>query len=210
VALAETIGRDGQAFLALVEAAASPAWLRRVAGHCGAAPGVGAAVHRDRHGPALAEDAALPSAVALIQSPYDPEAHYSKKRETAWVGLQGPSDRELRCGPSARRHAGDHHPGAHPRWHPDGAHHGGPGNASAASRATGVDPGFVDGAQVDTAQRVYGLDLLGPMPADTSWQTKAGAGFGSSDFHLDWDAQDRPLSPGLTRVGVRRGLLVVG
>ena len=32
----------------------------------------------------------MPSAAELIASPYDPEARYSPKRATEWVGYKGP------------------------------------------------------------------------------------------------------------------------
>ena len=201
VALAETIGQDGQTFLALVEGEAAPAWLREVPAIPVLRQVWAQQYIRTDSGLRWREDTALPPAVALIQSPYDPEAHYSKKRETAWVGYKAHLTESCDVD---RPHAVTQVTTTLAPI-PDGTQT----EPIMADLATHrrlpaqlvVDPGYVDGAQVETAQRVYGLDLVGPMPADTSWQTKADAGFGSSDFHLDWEAQTARCPQGHESVG---------
>jgi transposase len=37
------------------------------------------------------------------------------------------------------------------------------------------------------SNRKYGIDLLGPMVEDSSWQAKAGGGFALADFKIDWE-----------------------
>jgi transposase len=37
------------------------------------------------------------------------------------------------------------------------------------------------------SRRKYGVDLLGPVAEDPSWQAKAGNGFAVSDFKIDWE-----------------------
>ena len=88
--LAEEIGADGQQLLREVYGATAPVWVRNLP-----------AVETLRHvwvqqfyaSPMdeairwrIAED--LPPAPLLISSPYDPEARYSKKRTTEWVGYK--------------------------------------------------------------------------------------------------------------------------
>jgi len=89
-ALAEQIGADGLQLLQLIDVEKEWAWLREI-------PAVqilrrvwiqqfyasdpGSALHRR-----VAED--LPPAPLLISSPYDPDARWSKKRETTWTGYK--------------------------------------------------------------------------------------------------------------------------
>ena len=89
VALAAAIGADGQRLLDAVYAPTAPSWLRDV-------PAVETLrrvwlqqYHPTSEGPARwrrADD--LPPASLLIQSPYDPDARYSTKRETKWTGYR--------------------------------------------------------------------------------------------------------------------------
>jgi hypothetical protein len=37
------------------------------------------------------------------------------------------------------------------------------------------------------SKRQYGIDLVGPIVEDFSWQAKAGKGFATSDFTIDWE-----------------------
>ena len=52
-----------------------------------------------------------------------------------------------------------------------------------------VDSGYVGGEQLHTSQHDYGIDLIGPVPANSSWQAKAGQGFDLPCFAIDWEAQ---------------------
>jgi len=196
--LAVTIGQDGQAFLAMVQAATAPVWLRELP-----AVAVLQQVWAQQYAPTApglrwVEDAALPSAVALIQSPYDPEAHYSKKRDTAWVGYKAHLTET--CAPDRPHVVTQVTTTLAPipdsaQTEPileDLARH------QRLPNQLVVDTGYVDGAQLDQAQQVYGVDLLGPVPADTSWQTQAAGGFGRSAFVLDWAARTARCPQGHT------------
>ncbi|MFJ3804346.1 hypothetical protein ACIPSJ_49750 [Streptomyces sp. NPDC090088] len=43
---------------------------------------------------------------------------------------------------------------------------------------------------------MHGITLLGPVPADHSSQSKAGAGFDKAAFTIDWDNSRRPVRAG--------------
>ncbi len=51
-----------------------------------------------------------------------------------------------------------------------------------------VDAGFVDAGNLVHAQ-TQTIDLIGPAPADTSWQARDNQGFDIAHFVIDWDAQ---------------------
>jgi len=130
----------------------------------------------------------LPPAAELIQSPYDLEARYAIKREdTAWIGyklhLTETCDTDnprlithvhttLATTPDEQALAPIHDAlqarGLLPSQHV-------------------VDEAYGDSIQLVDSQTRYGVTLLGPVPANTSWQAKAAQGFAASDFAVDWD-----------------------
>lgn len=50
-----------------------------------------------------------------------------------------------------------------------------------------VDAGYATAREVVTARRDHRVDLVGPILASASWQTKVGGGFSQADFVIDWD-----------------------
>ena len=52
-----------------------------------------------------------------------------------------------------------------------------------------VDSGYVDAANLVASAQDYGVDLVGPALADTSWQARAAAGFATAWFTVDWEHQ---------------------
>ena len=200
-ALAAQIGTDGRALLTRIADPSAPTWLRAVP-----------AVEILRQvwvqqfyavNPAepmcwrVAED--LPPAPLLISSPYDPEARYSKKRETEWVGykvhLTETCDAKL----------------PHlitdvlttPATTPDHAVIGIVQEQLAARDLLPgehvVDAGYVTAERlVDSQQQA--IDLVGPTTPEPGWQAKAGEGFGASCFVIDWEAQRATCPHGKTSV----------
>ncbi len=200
-ALAEEIGADGVQLLRMIDAPAAPAWLkevpavqvlRRVWDQQFYAPDEHARVHWR-----CAED--LPTAAELISSPYDPDARYSKKRETAWVGYKVHltetcdadtphllTNIETTAAPTAdntmtatiQHHVAER--GLTPSEHI-------------------VDTSYVTSDHLLSSQQ-RGIDLVGPVLADQSWQARAKAGFGAAEFVIDWAAQRARCPQGKTSV----------
>lgn len=196
-ALAEEIGTDGHRLLTAVYAADAPAWLREV-------PVVQTLrcvwlqqfYAEDPLRLRLAAD--LPPAPMLINSPYDPDARWSKKREVVWTGykvhLTETCEAEL---PNVitdvattaatttdnmvttaieDRLAGR---GLVPREHL-------------------VDTSYVSAAHLVTSRTRHECDLVGPIHKDYSWQARAGQGFGMAAFTIDWSAQQATCPQGKT------------
>jgi transposase len=94
-AMAELIGRESSQLLTDLYAAEAPAWLREI-------PAVEILrricvqnyvwVEGQLH---WRSNDNLPPGNQFINSPYDPEARYGKKRETRWTGDMRPSDRNV-------------------------------------------------------------------------------------------------------------------
>ena len=133
-----------------------------------------------------AED--LPPHALLICSPYDTEARYATKRETHWTGYkvhltetcdeEGPhlitnvettsattNDVEL----TGIIHS---HLAAHallPHEHL-------------------VDTGYMDADHLVTSRDTHGIDLVGPVLTDNSWQARSPEGHEIACFAIDWTA----------------------
>ncbi len=130
----------------------------------------------------------LPPPHRLIESPYDPEAHYSTKRETHWKGYKVHVTET--CEPD-----GPHlitHVATTLSTTPDTAVLDGvQSDLAAAGLPPGehlVDEGYLDGEQLARAQQ-QGVTVIGPAPQDTSWQARQGRGFALADFEIDWDVR---------------------
>jgi transposase len=202
LALAAQIGADGRRLLTATHAPTAPAWLREV-------PAV-ATLRRvwvqQYHAPDEGEDQdqpprwrgddELPPAARLVASPHDPEARYGTKRETSWTGYKVHLTET--CDPDAPHLVTDVQTTA--ATTPDDAVTGDIHTALAARdllpRLHLVDAGYVAARHLATAREAHGVDLLGPAPADTQWQARAGAGFAATDFALDWAARQATCPQG--------------
>jgi len=184
--LAEVIGADGHELLLALEAANRP--------ELGALPAV--TVLRRVWDEQYVETAgrvasraveAMPSPAGLVASPYDPQARYSSKRGTAWVGykvqLTETCDPDL---PSLIVNVA-----TTPATTPDddmlAAVH-----ASLAARDLLpsehlVDKGYTDSHVLVDSRRRFGVEVVGPVADDPSWQAREGEGFAKAAFLVDWE-----------------------
>jgi transposase len=131
----------------------------------------------------------IPAASEYIGSPYDVQAHYSKKGTTAWVGhkvhLTETYDEdsphlitnvETTTGPVADGevttpiHAALQQRDLLPTQHI-------------------MDTGYLDAPLLVRARQDYQIDLLGPTRSDVRWQARAGQGFDATHFAIDWQAR---------------------
>ena len=189
-ALAEAIGGDGRWLLGAISDPAAPPWLREV-------PAVETLrrvwvpqYHATPAGPPRWRgDRELPPSSRLIQSPYDAEARFTTKRQTHWTGYKAHVTET--CDPDephlvvhvATTAATTHDSKVTPEVHRDLA-------ARALLPAQHLlDQGYVDSELLLTSQAAFGVDLLGPVPADQRWHARAARGFAVTDFVVDWDAR---------------------
>lgn len=200
-ALAAQIGADGRTLLTLSREASAPAWLRDLPAllvlrrvwlqqFYAVAPDAPMCWR-------AAED--LPPAPLLISSPYDPDARYSKKRETEWVGYKVHLTESCDAGlPHLITDVL-----TTPASTPD---HAVTGVVQAQLAGRDLLPGehLVDAGYV-TAERLVDsqaqqIDLLGPTAREPGWQARAGEGYAASCFVIDWDAQHAICPQGKTSV----------
>jgi transposase len=130
-----------------------------------------------------------PPGRTMSYSPYDLEARLGAKREAEWQGYKvhltetvtpdGPhliTDVQTDSAPATDREA---LPEIQARL------------AERALLPTQqlVDAGYVTAQHLVISQAQHQIDLLGPLAESPSWQAKAGRGFSSRDFQIDWEKQ---------------------
>lgn len=190
-----TVGRDGAKLLEAVYHTKAPQWLRLI-------PGVEILRQvwlqqyrwTEQGLQWRSEQDGLPPSTHFIASPYGTQAHYSKKRTTAWLGykvhLSETCDPEV---PHLITHVEITLAPVTDRESLPPIH-----EALKAKHLLPevhlADTGSIDARSIIESQAAYGVDLLGPTLSDYHWQAKAAQGFAASDFALDWE-QKRAACP---------------
>lgn len=133
------------------------------------------------------ESGNLPPGQLLIRSPYDPEARYSKKRQTEWTGykvhLTESCDENL---PMLITNV-ETTPASMPDVSATEKIHASLSAKNLLPREHFLDAGYIDADLMVSSQDVHGVDLIGPVPADTTWQARTAAGFDLASFQIDWE-----------------------
>jgi transposase len=184
--LASIIGADGRRLLRAIEAAERPEFrelpavtiLRRVwdeqyvetAGRV-----------------ALRAIEAMPSPAGLIASPYDPQARYSTKRGTEWVGykvqLTETCDPDL---PSLIVNV-ETTPATTPDDNILAVVHASLAERDLLPSEHLVDKGYTDSQVLADSRQRFGVEVVGPVADDPSWQAREGEGFAKAAFLVDWE-----------------------
>jgi transposase len=199
-AYAATVGQDGFTLLAALAAPGAPARLRTLPAVAvlrqvwqqqyepSAAPDPGAGPRPA--GPVrLREVAALPPASAQRSSPYEPQARYAVKRQQPWVGYKVHLTET--CEPDLPHLITQVHTteATTADLEPLGVIQAQLAQRGLLPSQQLVDAGYLAAQQVLRSQRQYGIELVGPLPADTSAQARAGQGFAQAQFAIDWATQ---------------------
>ena len=199
LALATTIGLDGSALLTKVFHGNAPSWLREL-------PAIRVLQHIwiQNYVPAITglrwrtADDGLPRASDFVSSPYDPDAHYARKRTTQWIGykvhLTETCDDDL---PHLVTHVettsaptadGEVTPIVHAALK----------TRDLLPAQHLVDTGYLDANLLVQSQQEFGVDLLGPTRPDVKRQAPEYEGFRMQDFQIDWDQHQATCPAGKT------------
>ncbi|WP_069791842.1 IS1182 family transposase (plasmid) [Cyanobacterium sp. IPPAS B-1200] len=196
--MAETIGRDGLKILEeLYDHPDSPRWLREV-------PAVetlrmtwvhqywvnNGQLHWRSH-----QD--LPPAGMRSNSPYDPEARYSKKRHTTWLGYKVHLSETCEKNQvhlitnvkTTEAHLAD--------VDQIESIHQSLAQKELLPKEHLVDTGYVDGTLLVESKQQYGLDLVGPVRENVSWQSKEPDAYDLSRFKINWKTQQATCPQGV-------------
>lgn len=128
----------------------------------------------------------LPPSARFISSPYDLQAHYSRKNTTTWVGYkvhltetcEDDQPHLITQVVTTRGNSSDLSalPVIHQALQDKGL----------LPAIHLVDTGYIDATSLVHSQEHYKIDLLGPARMDVKWQAQAGEGFAAADFKLNW------------------------
>ena len=185
-ALAEQIGSDGQHLLGAVFEQ-TPEWLRHLpAGETLRRVWV-QQFHYVEGILRWREAGNLPPASRMIYSPYDVEARYGKKRDTEWKGYK--VHLTECCDPDLPLVITDVQTTAAattdfevlPVVQADLA------ERSLLPQEHLVDSGYMSAEHIVASEREHGVQLIGPVLPDPSWQSKTIGAFGNATFTLDWE-----------------------
>ena len=190
IAYAEQVGRDGNVLLDALWSAQAPTWLREM-------PAVEILrrvwiyhfIPGDGGGTRWRERSDLPPSALHISSPYDAEAHYSKKRDTSWLGYKvhvTESCDEILPNLIMQVHTtasvvADNEvlPVIHRKLQ----------QVDLLPDTHFVDSGYVEAKHLVDSRERYGVDLFGPVQVNRHRQRREGHGFAVAHFHIDWDTQ---------------------
>lgn len=199
-ALAEVIGADGLTLLRAVGAPTAPPWLRQVP----AVDTLRRVWRQQYHAPDEADRVRwrmagdLPPGALLIISPYDPEARCGGTRDLTWIGykahLTETCDDDQ---PHLITHV-ETTPASTTDVEMTAPIHAALAKHDLLPQTHLVDAGYLSGELLVRSQADHGVDVIGPMPVDNSWQARADRGFAFADFAIDWEAEQVTCPAGQT------------
>jgi len=186
--LANTIGTDGYHLLAAIYSPQAPDWLREIEPVQILRQVWVQQYYVDQGMVKWRPAGNLPAAALMIQSPYDVEARYTQKREETWTGYKVHLTETCTLDrPNLITHVV-----TTPATTPDVnvteeiqqalIQKGLPPDVHV------VDEGYT-AAEHLVASAEQGIELLGPVSRDTSWQARSGEGFAADDFTIAWEQQ---------------------
>ncbi|WP_149168339.1 transposase [Azospirillum brasilense] len=197
-ALAERIGQDGHQILAAVYAPGAPTGLH-------ALPAVQALRQTWVHQFYLADEqvrwrtaAELPPAGQRHDSPYDVEARYANKRSVTWVGYKVHLTETC--------DAGAPHLITHVETTPapvSDIARTAPIHEALVARGLApavhfLDAGYVDAPLLLASQAEHGIEMVGPVRPDASWQGKSHQAYDLGAFTIGWDTRTVTCPQGQT------------
>ena len=188
-ALALEIGADGFLLLDALDAPTAPTAARDVAMVRTMRDVWRIHYARDDGRPRWRAGSELPPVGDRLQSPYDPEMHYSTKRKLEWSGYKVHITET--CDDDAAHVIT--HVKTCPAMEQDMTSTAEIHERLAAKELL-PDEHFVDSAYIDAAllvdsRRDHDVSLEGPVRSVSSWQSRTGQGYDLSRFSIDWERE---------------------
>ncbi|MCZ4103791.1 IS1182 family transposase [Streptomyces sp. H39-C1] len=186
-ALAATVGADGYRLLDAVHHPATPAWLRELPTLRVLRQLWVQQYYRDAGGHRWRDKVDLPPGAVAIGSPYDTDARYGIKRGMGWRGYKGHFTEV--CEPD-RPHMIVHvatTAATVSDVETVTARHNDLAAADLLPDQELVDAAYVSVDHILDADADHGIDLVGPLPPDFSWQTRTPDAFDLARFTVDFD-----------------------
>ena len=175
-ALATVIGTDGRTLLNAIEAATEHRWLREIPA-VQILRQVWAEQYIDVDDTLVWRDVQeMPSPAELIASPYDVEARYSTKRSVEWVGYKVHLTETCEADTPHVIVNIETTPATTPDDNMVEVIHASLAPRELLPAEHLVDKGYTDAHVLVGSQREYGVEIVGPVAEDPSWQARAQGG----------------------------------
>jgi transposase len=131
----------------------------------------------------------MPSPAGLITSPYDLEARYSTKRGNSWVGYKVHLTESCDADVPRLITNVETTPATTPEDNMVEVVHRSLKCRNLLPSEHLVDKGYTDAKVLVASRREHGIEIVGPVAQDPSWQSRDEAGFDKSLFLVDWEAK---------------------
>ena len=189
LALAAEIGADGQQLMTALDAATEQPELAQLP-KVQVLRRVWAAQYvADGERLRLGTTAELPPSAEQVSSPYDPDARYSNKRDTSWVGYKAQLTEtcDLPCeGPHVITNV-ETTPATTPDDNMIEVIHESLERRGLLPGEHLVDKGYTGSHVLVDSQQRYGVAIVGPVADDPSWQAHLDDGLTKAAFGVDWE-----------------------
>lgn len=202
-ALAEAIGRDGHYLLNAIFQPGTPPNVRTLASIETLRRVWVQQYYVDEDGDShwrSSKSLGLPPAHRMIASPDDLEARLSTKRDLTWTGYKV----HVTDHPRLITHVATTPATTHDVKLTD------PIQRDLAAQNLKPQRHIVDGgyleADVLMSSRQQGIDLIGPVPADKSWQATTEGALDHAQFQIDWDRKQAICPAGKTSIYYMEGI----
>lgn len=198
--LAETIGRDGLQLFEILRRSPDWSWLRTIP-----AVEIMRQVWLQQYW--VEEGIAhwrkgdnSPPAGQRIASPYDPDARYATKRTTHWKGYKVHLTETCEADLPLLITNVETTSSTMDDYAVTQTIHQRLDERDLLPAEHLLDAGYIDARNLVESQSDYGVDLIGPVRRDPSWQAKAGEGFDLACFAINWERQTVSCPQGRTSV----------
>jgi transposase len=185
---ATVMAADGQKLLAALDALTEQSWLQEVPA-VKTLRRVWEEQYVEREGRLCFRDTKdMPSPAELISSPYDTEARYSTKRSIEWVGYKVHMTET--CDDERTPYLitnVETTPATTPDDNMLEQVHESLQKRDLLPAEHLVDKGYTDADMLVESKQKYGVEIIGPVAGDPSWQARSAEGFDKSQFQVDWD-----------------------
>jgi transposase len=186
--LASVMAADGQLLLSAINADAEQSWLREIPA-VKILRRVWAEQYEEREGRLFFRAVKdMPSPAGLLTSPYETEARYSTKSGMTWVGYK------VHVTETCEDERAPHlitNVETTPATTPDDNMleqvHQSLQKRDLLPAEHLVDKGYTDADMLVESKQKYGVEIIGPVAEDPSWQAHSAEGFDKSQFQVDWE-----------------------
>lgn len=131
----------------------------------------------------------MPSTERVIHSPYDLEARFSQKRGTEWFGYKAHITETCEEDqPHLITHVETTSATTQDEQVTDTIHQALEAKELLPKEHL-IDRGYVNTQTLSDGQEKYGVEIVGPIKVDTTWQAQSNKGFDVTCFTIDWEHQ---------------------